>query len=95
MRSHHDNDFRLPAEVRPLIHWPTDTNYSAANITYIGNREIGTGKLDLNCVNEGPIYQFQNWAALKNNRPFVAQINTLEAEYDIYDRKSAEKPRVK
>jgi arylsulfatase A-like enzyme len=55
---------------------------------------VGTGKLDLNFVNEGPIYASNDWSKLKSNQPFFAQINTPEAEYDIYDRKSASKPRV-
>jgi N-sulfoglucosamine sulfohydrolase len=95
MRSHRDDDFRLPAGVRPLTHWLGDAGYFTANITRIGERVVGTGKLDLNFVNEGPIYQSDDWSALKANQPFFATINTPEAEYDIYDRKSAEKPRVK
>ena len=31
---------------------------------------------------------------LRHEQPFFAQFNMPEAEYDIYDRKSAEKPRV-
>jgi arylsulfatase A-like enzyme len=77
-----------------VTHWLRDAGYFTANITHIGEKEVGTGKLDLNFVNEGPIYQSDDWSALKENQPFFAQINTLEAEYDIYDRKSAEKPRV-
>ena len=95
MRSHRDDDFRLPTEVRPITHRLQDSGYFTANITHIGEKEVGTGKLDLNFVNEGPIYQSKDWSALKNNQPFFAQINTPEAEYDIYDRKSASKPRVK
>ena len=94
MRSHRDDDFRLPAGVRPLTHWLQDAGYFTANITHINEREVGTGKLDLNFVNEGPIYQSDDWSALKSRQPFFAQINTPEIEYDIYDRKSAEKPRV-
>ena len=95
MRSHREDDFRLPAGVRPLTHRLQDSGYFTANITHVENREVGTGKLDLNFVNEGPLYQSADWSALKDNQPFFAQINTLEAEYDIYDRKSAEKARVK
>lgn len=95
MRSHRDDDFRLPAGVRPLTHWLRDAGYFTANITHIGDRVVGTGKLDLNFVHEGPIYQSDDWSKLKANQPFFAQINTPEVEYDIYDRKSAEKPRVK
>ncbi len=94
MRSHREDDFRLPAGVRPLTHWLQDAGYFTANITHIGEREVGTGKLDLNFVNEGPIYQSDDWEELRHRQPFFAQINTPEAEYDIYDRNSAAKPRV-
>ncbi len=94
MRSHREDDFRLPPGVRPITHRLQDAGYFTANPTHIGDREIGTGKLDLNFVNEGAIYQSNDWSDLKSNQPFFAQINTPEAEYDIYDRKSAEKERV-
>lgn len=95
MRSHRDDQYRLPPGVRPMTHRLQEAGYFTANIKRIGEREVGTGKLDLNFVNEGPIYQSDDWSALKTNRPFFAQVNMPEAEYDIYDRKSAEKPRVK
>ena len=94
MRSHRNDDYRLPAGVRPITHRLQDAGYFTANITHIGDDEVGTGKLDLNFVNEGPIYRSSDWSQLKTHQPFFAQINTPEAEYDIYDRKSAEKPRV-
>lgn len=94
MRSHRKDDFRLPPGVRPITHWLQDAGYFTANIKTIGDRTVGTGKLDLNFVNEGPIYMSDDWSKLKANQPFFAQINTPEAEYDIYDRKSAEKHRV-
>ena len=94
MRSHRDDDFRLPPGVRPMTHWLQDAGYFTANIKEIGGRVVGTGKLDLNFVNEGPIYQSDDWSQLKQRQPFFAQINTPEAEYDIYDRRSAEKQRV-
>jgi N-sulfoglucosamine sulfohydrolase len=95
MRSHRDDDFRLPPGVRPLTHRLRDAGYLTANVTTIGDRVVGTGKLDLNFVNEGPVYETDDWTKLKGDRPFFAQINLPEAEYDIYDRMSAEKPRVK
>ncbi len=94
MRSHRDDDFRLPEGVRPLTHWLSDAGYFTANISTIADSIVGTGKLDLNFVNEGALYDTEDWALLKDNQPFFAQINTPEAEYDIYDRQSAEKPRV-
>ena len=101
MRSHRDDDYRLPAGVRPLTHRLHDVGYTSANVVEmsgqekLGGLEMGTGKLDLNFVNEGQLYKTRSWNQLKNNQPFFAQINTHEAEYDIYDRKSAEKERVK
>ena len=94
MRSHRDDAFRLPPGVRPLTHWLKDAGYFTANIKTIGAQVVGTGKLDLNFVNEGPIFESDDWSALKSHQPFYAQINMPEVEYDIYDRKSGSKPRV-
>lgn len=96
MRSHRDDDFRLPAGVRPLTHRLRDAGYFTANVKRIGDQVVGTGKLDLNFVNEGPIFDANSddFSALKAHQPFYAQINLPEVEYDIYDRKSASKPRV-
>ncbi len=94
MRSHRDDDFRLPPGVRPLTHWLRDAGYFTANIKVIDGRIVGTGKLDLNFVNEGPIFDSDDWAMLKQKQPFYAQINLPEVEYDIYDRQCASKQRV-
>jgi len=94
MRSHRSDDFRLPPGVRPITHRLRDAGYFTANIRTIGERSVGTGKLDLNFVNEGAIYESDDWSALKSRQPFFAVVNSHENEYDIYDRKSAGKPRV-
>lgn len=94
MRSHREDDFRLPEGIRPITHRLHDAGYMSANIKTIRGRTVGTGKLDLNFVNEGELYTTDEWSKLKTNQPFFAQINMPEAEYDIYDRKSAEKARV-
>lgn len=94
MRSHRDDDFRLPTGVRPITQRLHEAGYITANLKTIGDRVVGTGKLDLNFVNEGDLYKTDDWAVLKSGQPFFAQINLPEAEYDIYDRKSAEKDRV-
>jgi len=94
MRSHRDDGFRLPPGVRPLTHRLQDAGYTTANIKTIGDQRVGTGKLDLNFTNEGKLYSTDDWEQLKDHQPFFAQINMPEAEYDIYDRKSAEKKRV-
>lgn len=94
MRSHREDGFRLPPGVRPITHRLQDAGYFTANVKRIGTHEVGTGKLDLNFVNEGPIYQSDDWSQLKARQPFFAQINSHELEYDIYDRQSAKKARV-
>lgn len=94
MRSHREDDFRLPPGIRPLTHRLANAGYFTANITHIGDLEVGTGKLDLNFVNEGPLYDTKQWNDLPRRQPFFAHINLPEAEYDIYDRKSGEKKRV-
>ncbi|MBM3890324.1 MAG: sulfatase [Verrucomicrobia bacterium] len=93
-RSHRDDDFRLPDGVRPITHRLRDAGYFTANIKTIGDQVVGTGKLDLNFVNEGPIYESDDWNALKSRQPFFAVVNSPEVEYDIYDHQSAKKPRV-
>lgn len=97
MRSHRNDDFRLPPGVRPITHCLRDVGYYTANLKTIGKLEIGTGKLDLNFVNEGPIYHPDSgdWSCLAGKRPFFAVVNSHENEYDIYDRQSAKKERVK
>lgn len=94
MRSHREDAYRLPEGVRPITHRLKDVGYFTANITTIGGETVGSGKLDLNFVNEGPLYDTNIWEDIPKDRPFFAQINTLEAEYDIYDRQTWRQPRV-
>ena len=44
MRSHRDDDFRLPPGIRPITHWLRDAGYFSANIKTIGDKTVGTGK---------------------------------------------------
>jgi N-sulfoglucosamine sulfohydrolase len=95
MRSHRTDTFRLPEGVRPITHRLRESGYFTANIKTAGGHSVGTGKLDLNFVNEGDIYEHTgDFADLKARQPFFAVVNAEENEYDIYDRKSAEKERV-
>jgi arylsulfatase A-like enzyme len=94
MRSHREDEYRLPEGVRPITHRLKDTGYFTANLKTMNKEEIGSGKLDLNFVNEGKLYDGSKWEELKDNQPFFAQINTLECEYDIYDRNTWQQPRV-
>jgi arylsulfatase A-like enzyme len=94
MRSHREDGYRLPEGVRPLTHRLGDVGYFTANIATMNGKEIGSAKLDLNFVNEGALYETDKWEDLKGRQPFFAQINMLEAEYDIYDRQTWKQPRV-
>jgi len=94
MRSHREDGYRLPEGVRPLTHRLKDVGYHTANIKTMDGEEVGSGKLDLNFVNEGKLYDTNKWEDLCGKKPFFAQINTLEAEYDIYDRQTWRQPRV-
>lgn len=94
MRSHRDDDYLLPPGVRPVTHHLRDAGYATANIVKIGDKVVGTGKLDLNFVNEGPLYNTESWEKLVKKEPFFAMINTPEVEYDIYDRETHKHDRV-
>jgi arylsulfatase A-like enzyme len=96
MRSHRTDSYRLPDGVRPVTHRFRDAGYYTANIKTAGGHSVGTGKLDLNFVNEGPIYHddSHDWSTLRTRQPFFAVVNSEENEYDIYDRQSAKKTRV-
>ena len=83
-----------PKGVRPITHRLKDVGYYTANLKTMNGEEIGSGKLDLNFVNEGKLYEGSKWEELKKNQPFFAQMNTLECEYDIYDRNTWRQPRV-
>ncbi|NQU21494.1 MAG: sulfatase [Candidatus Nealsonbacteria bacterium] len=94
MRSHREDGYRLPEGVRPITHRLKDVGYFTANVKTMGDEVVGSGKLDLNFVNEGDLYDGDKWEDLKTHQPFFAQVNTLEAEYDIYDRQTWRQPRV-
>ena len=79
LRSQRDDNFKLPAGVRPITHMLKDEGYYTANITNKGKRVVGTGKLDFNFVNEGPVFDGKDWDQLKQKEPFFAQINLPEA----------------
>ena len=87
-----EDDYRLPEGVRPITHRLKDVGYYTANLKTMNGEEIGSGKLDLNFVNEGKLYDGSKWEELKKNQPFFAQMNTLECEYDIYDRNTWRQP---
>ena len=64
MRSHRSDGYRLPDGVRPLSHRLRDVGYYTANIKTIGDEVVGSGKLDLNFVEEGKLYDSNRWEGL-------------------------------
>jgi N-sulfoglucosamine sulfohydrolase len=79
-RSHRNDGYRLPADVKIITELMRDAGYFTANVVQmpasIGFR--GTGKTDWNFT--PPAYQFdsKNWDDLAKNQPFFAQINFNE-----------------
>jgi N-sulfoglucosamine sulfohydrolase len=96
MRSHRSDDYRLPEGVRVITHRLRDAGYFTANLKTVDGKDVGTGKLDLNFVNEGPIYHdpSSDWDDLPSDKPFFAVVNAMESEYDIYDRQTWKHDRV-
>ena len=92
---HRDDGFHLPEGVRPLTHRLKDAGYTTGSIKKIGKQVVGSGKLDLNFVNEGKIFESTNWEEIKKSKPFFLQVNTPEAEYDIYDFRTNRPERIK
>jgi arylsulfatase A-like enzyme len=94
-RSHRGDGFPLPDGVRPITYLLRDAGYHTVNLKTIGERIVGTGKVDLN-LDVGPkLWEASSdWSALLSDKPFFAQVNLPEVEFDIYDRRSAEKERV-
>ncbi len=93
-RSHRDDGYKLPHGVQLITQQLRAIGYFTANIKTIDGAVVGTGKVDLNFTWNGPLFDSDNWDELKKHQPFFAQVNSPEVEYDIYDRKSATKPRV-
>ena len=92
---HRDDGFRLPEGVRPLTHRLKDAGYLTGSIKKMGDQVVGSGKLDLNFVNEGKIFESTNWDEIKKGKHFFLQVNTPEAEYDIYDFRTNRPERIK
>ncbi len=79
-RSHRDDGFRLPPDVRVLSERFRDAGYFTANI-----RELpaacgfkGSGKTDWNFTPPAKPFDSASWSDLPAHRPFFAQINFQE-----------------
>jgi N-sulfoglucosamine sulfohydrolase len=79
-RSHRDDGFTLPADVRLITHWLRDGGYFTANVrelpAAVGFR--GTAKTDWNFTPPEKSFDSTRWSDLKAHQPFFAQINFQE-----------------
>ncbi len=95
-RSHRNDGFKLPDGVRVLPDWMRDAGYFTANLVTLppacGFK--GTGKTDWNFQREGKAFDSANWADLKTNQPFYAQINFKETHRNFGGPKKADPAKV-
>jgi N-sulfoglucosamine sulfohydrolase len=79
-RSNRGPGSALPEGVRLITHWMRDAGYYTGNITALPPEcgFKGTGKTDWNFATPPRPFDTSNWADLKPNQPFFAQINFAE-----------------
>lgn len=75
-RSHRDDNYRLPAGVRPFTHYLREAGYHSSNLERIAGIG-GTGKTDFN-FNVENVFDGKDWRDRKAGQPFYAQINLSE-----------------
>jgi arylsulfatase A-like enzyme len=95
-RSHRDDGFQLPADVRILTGWFHDAGYFCANIVQLPPPIAfrGTGKTDWNFT--PPSFQFDSnkWSDLKDHQPFFAQLNFSETHRKFHAPKKADPAKI-
>ena len=84
-RSHREGDytahpFPLPDSVQLITDWLRAEGYYTGNIRHLDSTSWfqGTGKTDWNFTYSGNPFDTDQWADLKENQPFYAQINFSE-----------------
>ena len=95
-RSHRDDGFKLPADVRVFTDWLRDAGYYNANVREFP-RPIafkGTGKTDWNFSYEGKPFDGDRWEDLKSRQPFYAQVNFQETHRTFHAPKRADPSKV-
>lgn len=79
-RSHRDDGFALPANVKLITHRLRDVGYFTANVVEFpaGTNLRGAGKTDWNFQPPAAPFDSSCWAELKKHQPFYAQVNLPE-----------------
>ncbi len=95
-RSHRDDGFTLPPDVKLLTDWFRPAGYFTANIRELppGFGFRGVGKTDWNFNTAGKPFDSDRWADLKPHQPFFAQINFQETHRKFVASKHADPDRV-
>jgi arylsulfatase A-like enzyme len=91
-RSHRDDDFHPPADVRLISERLRDAGYFTGNLQKLPE-SLGFSakqKTDWNFTPNGKAYDTSNWDQLPKHQPFYAQINLAEAHREYH--KSAGDP---
>ena len=79
-RSHREDDYTLPEGIRVLPEWLRDAGYFNANLFKLPPDFgfDGIPKDDWNFKTRSEPWDSRNWADLKKNQPFYAQLNFFE-----------------
>jgi N-sulfoglucosamine sulfohydrolase len=95
-RSHRDDGFKLPDDVRIVTDWLRPAGYFTANIRRLPAEMgfKGTGKTDWNFTYPGHPFDSDDWADLKSHQPFYAQVNFQETHRAFHAPKRADPDKV-
>jgi arylsulfatase A-like enzyme len=90
------NKSALPEGVRILPDRLREAGYFTANVVKFpaGVAFKGTGKTDWNFKQEGPAFDGNEWAALKDHQPFYAQVNFQETHRTFHAPAEADPAKV-
>ena len=95
-RSHRDDEFKLPPDVRVITGRMRDAGWFTANLVDLppscGFK--GTGKTDWNFSHDGKPFESANYDDLKPHQPFFAQINFHETHRKYNAPKHADPAKV-
>jgi len=96
-RSHRDDGFKLPPDVKVITDRMRDAGWFTANLVNLPSScgFKGSGKTDWNFAYEGKPFDSGNYGDLKTHQPFFAQINFHETHRKYTAPKHADPAKVK
>jgi N-sulfoglucosamine sulfohydrolase len=95
-RSHRDDGYTLPADVRLISERMRDVGYFTANVKQLPAEAgfKGSGKTDWNFSPPEKPFDSDNWADLKAHQPFYAQLNFQETHRTFHAPAHADPAKV-